>query len=236
MRRFLPSLSIALLLFVMPFLPSSAMAGELAPLHRPTAPVSPDTPLPPPAKRPSTEAVAAVPGVGPGVICDDPALVGEPLAPVRDEDCGIAAPILVTQASGIKLDPPARLDCAAARPLAIWLRRGAQASFVRQGAYVEAVAVADSYSCRNRNRATTGKRSEHAYGRAIDIAAFRLRDGRTVTVREGWVAAAWGPVLHRIHDAGCGPFATVLGPEADAMHVDHLHLDAASRKHGAFCQ
>lgn len=170
------------------------------------------------------------------MICDDPALVGQPLAPVTEDDCGIAAPVRVTQASGIALDPPARLDCTAARPLAVWLRRGPQASFARRGAHVEAVVVADSYSCRNRNRVATAKRSEHAYGRAIDIAAFRLRDGRTVTVREGWTAADWGPVLHRIHDAGCGPFATVLGPEADAMHADHLHFDAASRRRGAFCQ
>lgn len=126
------------------------------------------------------------------MICDDPALVGQPLAPVTEDDCGIAAPVRVTQASGIALDPPARLDCTAARPLAVWLRRGPQASFARRGAHVEAVVVADSYSCRNRNRVATAKRSEHAYGRAIDIAAFRLRDGRTVTVREGWTAADWG--------------------------------------------
>ena len=41
--------------------------------------------------------------------------------------------------------------------------------------------------------------------------------------------------LRRISGA-CTMFGTVLGPEANEAHRDHLHLDLAPRKHSAFCE
>lgn len=48
-------------------------------------------------------------------------------------------------------------------------------------------------------------------------------DGRAHFLREIWQAA-------------CGPFTTVLGPEANRAHRNHFHIDLAQRKSGAFCQ
>ena len=48
-------------------------------------------------------------------------------------------------------------------------------------------------------------------------------DGRAHFLREIWQAA-------------CGPFTTVLGPEANRAHRNHFHVDLAQRKSGAFCQ
>ena len=48
-------------------------------------------------------------------------------------------------------------------------------------------------------------------------------DGRAHFMREIWQAA-------------CGPFTTVLGPEANRAHRNHFHIDLAQRKSGAFCQ
>ncbi len=42
--------------------------------------------------------------------------------------------------------------------------------------------------------------------------------------------------LRAIHKAACGPFGTVLGPEANALHRDHFHLDLAPRKHASYCE
>jgi hypothetical protein len=42
--------------------------------------------------------------------------------------------------------------------------------------------------------------------------------------------------LRRMHEGACGTFGTVLGPEANEAHRDHLHLDLAARKHTAFCE
>ena len=138
--------------------------------------------------------------------------------------CGIAAPVRVTTAAGIALEPPPILACDTARALAEWLRGGARPAFAALGHRVRAAVVVDAYSCRNRNRAAEGKLSEHAFGRAIDISGFRLDDGTIVSVRQGWTSPRWSPVLRRIHDAGCGPFGTALGPPANPLHADHLHL------------
>lgn len=42
--------------------------------------------------------------------------------------------------------------------------------------------------------------------------------------------------LRRMHASACSMFGTVLGPEANEAHRDHLHLDLAPRKHSAFCE
>jgi hypothetical protein len=45
-----------------------------------------------------------------------------------------------------------------------------------------------------------------------------------------------GQFLRRMHEGACGIFGTVLGPEANEAHRNHLHLDLAARKHSAFCE
>jgi hypothetical protein len=181
---------------------------------------------PPPARPP--------PAAG---ICGDPRLVGRSLPAISDGGgCGIARPVSVTAAAGVALDPPAVVNCGLARALATWLERALKPGFADKGARVEAVAVVDAYSCRNRNRAEEGELSEHALGGAIDVGGFRLDDGTTVTVLEGWASPEWGATLRRLHAAGCGTFGTVLGPEANPLHADHLHFDVESRRSGPYCR
>lgn len=45
-----------------------------------------------------------------------------------------------------------------------------------------------------------------------------------------------GQFLRRLHKGACGPFGTVLGPEANEAHRDHFHFDLKARKHHAVCQ
>jgi len=42
--------------------------------------------------------------------------------------------------------------------------------------------------------------------------------------------------IRRMHDGACRVFGTVLGPEANEAHRNHLHLGLASRKRSAFCE
>jgi len=42
--------------------------------------------------------------------------------------------------------------------------------------------------------------------------------------------------LRRLHRSACEVFGTVLGPEANAAHRDHFHLDLVHRRHSAYCQ
>ena len=85
---------------------------------------------------------------------------------------------------------------------------------------------------------SVGKRgvySEHGFANAVDVTGFTLEDGRKIAVEANWMPAAApeGRLLRLAHDAACGDFTTVLGPEADEEHHDHLHLDLGC--HGQSC-
>ena len=64
---------------------------------------------------------------------------------------------------------------------------------------------------------------------ALDVAAFLLADGRTVSVACDWQRPADDPrrrFLQAVHDGAGGVWKVVLGPDYDATHRDHLHLDS----------
>ena len=42
--------------------------------------------------------------------------------------------------------------------------------------------------------------------------------------------------VRKTHDDACNAFGTVLGPDADAAHKTHFHLDMKKRRKTAFCQ
>ena len=175
--------------------------------------------------------------VPPGEVCGDPALVGTRLPRIEAEGgCGVAAPVSLAAAAGVGLEPPATVACGTARALAAWLRRDGRARFAERGAELAALVVVDGYSCRNRNRAEEGELSEHALGGAIDVGGFRLGDGTVVSVGDGWGSPEWGATLRGIHRDACGVFGTVLGPEANPLHADHLHFDVERRRSGAYCR
>ena len=75
--------------------------------------------------------------------------------------------------------------------------------------------------------------SEHAFGNAIDIAAFTLADGRRITVQEGWHGTPEEQgFLHDVHLAACDSFTTVLAPGYNAAHYNHIHVDLMRRSSG----
>ncbi len=199
-------------------------------------------PLPPerPAHGPVSEAVPSVPLPGPAqMVCRDPRLAGEQVPDIMDVGqlaCGIDDPVRVTSVVGIRLAPPALLGCRTARRLADWLTGVAQPearAHLQTG--IAEVRVMGSYACRTQNNAGR-QRSEHARGRAIDIGGFTLTNGVEVTLARDWGETPEGAFLREIWRKGCGPFATVLGPEADRHHRDHLHLDTSPRGGEPYCR
>lgn len=83
-----------------------------------------------------------------------------------------------------------------------------------------------TYACRNINARKEGRRSQHATANAIDIAGFLLADGNTVQVLRDWGADnAKGRFLAAAHARGCRFFNAVLGPNYNAAHHNHFHLD-----------
>jgi len=95
---------------------------------------------------------------------------------------------------------------------------------------LRAVHTGPGYDCRNRNRAASGKLSAHAVGQAVDIEAFKLGSGETLSITEADDEPKKG-VLSTIRTAACGWFTTILGPGSDPAHATHWHFDI--EKHGS---
>lgn len=135
----------------------------------------------------------------------------------------------VTLVGGTTPLRPARpvLTCKAALSFALWERWVLQpAAGDILGAQVAAIDHYGSYSCRRQYGAAEGRISQHAYANALDVAGFRLDDGRRITVVRDWGdEGEEGRFLRAVRDGACGSFETVLGPEYNAAHRDHFHLD-----------
>ena len=87
-----------------------------------------------------------------------------------------------------------------------------------------------AYSCRGMNDVPGARISEHAFGNALDIAAFTLADGHTITVKDGWRGTpAEQGFLHDVQESACSVFTTVLAPGSNAYHEDHMHVDLMRR-------
>ncbi|WP_395697852.1 extensin family protein [Methylocella sp.] len=131
------------------------------------------------------------------------------------------------------------LDCAAAE---VFARFVAEALAPLAAGALEAplasVSTGPGYVCRPRDNALGAKLSAHGRGLAVDVAALRLRGGRTYEV--GRLADERERALDRAaRAAGCGYFNTALGPGADSFHASHWHFDVEPRGAGGkakFCQ
>lgn len=135
----------------------------------------------------------------------------------------------------IAFRPPGPVtSCPVAAALAVWERDILQPAAERHfGQPVATVHHAGSFSCRRIDGRSDGRFSEHATANAFDIVGFRLADGRTVSVLRDWRGGATeAAFLRDVRDGACRLFSTVLSPDYNQAHADHLHLDQASR--GAF--
>jgi hypothetical protein len=98
------------------------------------------------------------------------------------------------------------------------------------GARVVEIKQISAYSCRGMNGNSRAHISEHAFGNALDIAAFTLADGRRVTVKDGWKGMPEEQgFLRDIQAAACQQFNTVLAPGSNVYHYDHIHVDLMRR-------
>ena len=132
---------------------------------------------------------------------------------------------------------PAIATCPVAAGFALWMRRSVQhTAEAIYGSPVVRIDHLGTYNCRRINGASTGQWSEHATGNAIDIAAFVLGNGRRISVLDGWKSAPDDAFLVSVRNSACDIFATVLSPDYNSLHADHLHLDQASRSFGGVCR
>jgi hypothetical protein len=172
------------------------------------------------------------------------------LLATSDPACQIVDPVSVEalalrNADGpgqIAFDPPVTISCDLARALAEWLDGSlqplARGSFGRD---LTKLRVGGGYECRRRNRQSNGPVSEHATGRALDIFAFTVGDGKAGgfdVVVEKPAGLLQNRFIQAVRHSACGAFSTSLGPGSDAAHANHLHLDIQARRSAStrFCQ
>jgi hypothetical protein len=83
-----------------------------------------------------------------------------------------------------------------------------------------------SFACRNIYNRSEGRLSQHATANALDIAAFRLANGRRISVLKDWKDEGdEGRFLRLVRDGACRQFNTVLSPDYNVAHRNHFHLD-----------
>jgi hypothetical protein len=187
-------------------------------------------PTPQPAPQPSacrlalTEAIAIAPSI--------PDIRG--VNGCGGEDLVRLEAIVLPDKRQVSVKPAAILRCTMATALADWIRNDIAPLAVGLGSTVSGLDNFDSYECRGRNRIAGARLSEHGRANAIDIRAFKLANGRSISLTDRTVPRELREtVLHSV----CARFSTVLGPGSDWYHEDHIHLDLMERRNNyRICQ
>ena len=221
--------------------PSPPSAAIPLPRERPEpappapAPLAPDAdptaaPAEPPAERVYQTACPAL---------LDGQIEARALPPIAEGACVARSPLSVTSVAAngrfVPFSGDAILTCGMAAAVADWVAAIDGYLQARENTGLAAIITGTSYACRNRNNAEDGFLSEHGFANALDVIGFVLEDGRTLSLPEGWSPplSPAGRLLRFAHDQACTNFTTTLGPESNAAHADHLHVDLGC--HGARC-
>ncbi|MCS3421119.1 hypothetical protein M2399_006333 [Pseudomonas sp. BIGb0450] len=172
-----------------------------------------------------------------GRLQDDPALCDQVLKTSglrvthqADSPADAACPLrntLRVQGADVGLSSSFLASCPLAVAFALFERHSLQPA--AQAVFGQAVTRVDhlgSFACRNVYNRADGRLSQHASANALDIAGFRLADGRTISVLKDWPGDGEGArFLRQVRDGACKDFNVVLSPDYNAAHRNHFHLD-----------
>lgn len=146
---------------------------------------------------------------------------------IESPQCGIAPQVTLNAAADATMSP-FNTRCQTALRLTMWTQHGLQPA-AREvfGQDVAWILHFSSYSCRamRTTSGTNGRMSTHSTADAIDISGFMLGDGTTISLVHDWE----GDVdkvrfLRRANASACKWFRVTLGPDYNALHADHFHL------------
>lgn len=155
--------------------------------------------------------------------------------------CGFDNAVRLRDA-GIRMGAPVSLSCPMALSFFMWEKHALQPAAAQHfGQRVAAIDHLGSYACRNINwgegaapgdNAVSSARSRHATANALDIAGFTLENGRRISILKEWKSGdttaapgAEAQMLADVHKGACRFFDGVLGPDYNAVHRDHFHLE-----------
>jgi len=134
---------------------------------------------------------------------------------------------LRVQGAAVGLSSSFLASCPLAVAFALFERYSLQPA--AQAVFGQAVTRVDhlgSFACRNIYNRAEGRLSQHASANALDIAGFRLADGRSISVLKDWPGEGdKARFLRQVRDSACDDFNVVLSPDYNAAHRNHFHLD-----------
>ena len=167
---------------------------------------------------------------------------GVEVRPAEDRDdggfCQVRGAVTITGGAVTPLKPGGlTMQCPLAVRYVIWDRQVLRpATEEIYGSRPMAVNNFGIYACRRIYGSTevSDRPSEHARANALDVASVTLADGRTVSVETDWDGqgsngSEGSRLLKRLREGACRVFSTVLSPDYNEAHRDHLHLDGAPR-------
>jgi hypothetical protein len=151
-------------------------------------------------------------------------------APSAAGRCTVIEPVELVR-TALRFDPPLQTSCAMA---AAWLDfepRVIALARRETGRRPVALRHFGSYGCRPMT-GNRGRLSLHAQALALDLAGLVLEDGRSVEVARDWRdPGPAGRLLRGLAAAACRDFGTVLTPDSDRFHWNHIHLDIGPWQH-----
>lgn len=164
----------------------------------------------------------------------------KPLPPITEGGCSEHNPLslsaVLVNGRMVPVTGNVTTNCAMATTLPQWVSQVDGYFWAHENLHVTAVDVGTSLMCRNVVGSSDSSRlSEHSFADAVDVTGFTLSDKRTISVGTGWTGTEeqGKSALHYAHDAACSIFMTTLGPDANAAHHDHFHVDFGC--HGKTC-
>jgi hypothetical protein len=140
--------------------------------------------------------------------------------------CGFDDAVVVkTSLAKWKAPKALPMACNLAAKMHLWERHVViPAAEKHLGSPVVEIELFGSFQCRRVSGAD--RLSEHAFAKAVDIAAFTLADGRRVSVLEHYRSKGpRGDFLREIQGRACDLFDVTLGPNYNAEHRNHFHVD-----------
>lgn len=146
----------------------------------------------------------------------------------QSAQCHIRTQVALRGVVGAKLSE-VNTRCQVALRMAMWVQHGIEPAAQKHfGQSVSRVHHLSSYNCRQirTSSGTAPRMSTHATADSIDITGFTLSGGRKITLLQDWSGsdAAAAAFLRDVRDSACDWFRVTLGPDYNALHADHFHL------------